>query len=156
MTDIASAPDSQARDIVVEEVFPHAPETIWKALTTGDLIGRWLMAPSGFEPVKGNRFTFQTRPGGAWDGIIQCQVLEVIPNRRFVYSWKGGHEENLGYGAPLDTVVTWTLSPTANGTRVRLVHAGFVMPKNRSALETMGNGWKKVFTSLGAIADEQA
>jgi hypothetical protein len=29
------------RDIVVEEVFPHASETIWKTLTTGELIGRW-------------------------------------------------------------------------------------------------------------------
>jgi uncharacterized protein YndB with AHSA1/START domain len=156
MTDIATDIAAQTRDIVVEEVFPHAPETVWKALTTGDLIGRWLMAPTGFAPVQGNRFTFQTKAAGAWDGVIQCEVLEVIANRRFVYSWKGGHEDNVGYGAPLDTVVTWTLSPTANGTRVRLVHSGFVVPKNRSALETMGNGWKKVIASLGAIADEQA
>ena len=56
------------QDIVVEEVFPHAPETIWKTLTTGELIGRWLlMKPTGFEPVKGARFTFQTKPAGAWD-----------------------------------------------------------------------------------------
>jgi uncharacterized protein YndB with AHSA1/START domain len=41
------------QDIVVEEVLPHAPETIWKTLTTGELIGRWLMKPTGFEPVKG-------------------------------------------------------------------------------------------------------
>jgi uncharacterized protein YndB with AHSA1/START domain len=150
MNDIASA----TRDIVVEEIFAHAPEKIWKTLTTGALIGRWLMAPSGFEPVKGKRFTFQTKAGGAWDGTIHCQVLEVIPNERFVYSWKGGHEENVGYGAPLDTTVTWTLSRTANGTRLRLVHAGFVVPRNESAVETMGNGWKKVVASIGGIADE--
>ena len=151
MNDVASA----ARDIVVEEVFPHAPETIWKTLTTGALIGRWLMAPTGFEPVKGKRFTFQTRPGGAWDGVIHCQVLEVIPNERFVYSWKGGHEENTGYGAPLDTVVTWTLTKTANGTRLRLVHAGFVLPGNQSALDTMGKGWKTVVPRIAGIAGEQ-
>jgi uncharacterized protein YndB with AHSA1/START domain len=146
---------SDTRDIVVEEFFPHAPETIWKTLTTGALIGRWLMAPTGFEPAKGKRFTFQTKPAGAWDGVIHCQVLEVIPNERFVYSWKGGHEGNAGYGSLLDTVVTWTLSRTANGTRVRLVHAGFVVPRNESALENMGNGWKKVVSSIGGIADEQ-
>jgi uncharacterized protein YndB with AHSA1/START domain len=151
MNDAASA----TRDIVVEEVFPHAPETLWKTLTTGELIGRWLMAPTGFEPVKGKRFKFQTKPAGAWDGVIHCQVLEVIPNERFVYSWKGGHEGNAGYGSLLDTVVTWTLSGTANGTRVRLVHAGFVVPRNESALETMGNGWRKVVPSIGGIADEQ-
>ena len=146
---------SAIRDIVVEETFPHAPEKLWKTLTTGALIGRWLMAPTGFEPVKGKRFTFQTKPGGAWDGTIHCQVLEVIPNERIAYSWKGGHEDNVGYGAPLDSVVTWTLSRTANGTRVRLVHAGFVVPTNESAFQSMGNGWKKVVPSLGAIADEQ-
>jgi uncharacterized protein YndB with AHSA1/START domain len=153
MTDIAS--DTDTRDIVVEEVFPHTPETLWKTLTTGELIGRWLMAPTGFEPVKNKRFTFQTKAAGAWDGTIHCQVLEVIPNELFAYSWKGGHEENVGYGAPLDTVVTWTLSKAANGTRLRLVHAGFVVPRNESALDTMGNGWKKVVPSLGGIAGEQ-
>ena len=151
MNDIASA----TRDIVVEETFPHGPETLWKTLTTGALIGRGLMAPTGFEPMKGKRFTFQTKAAGAWDGVIHCQVLEMIPNQRFVYSWKGGHEGNVGYGALLDTVVTWTLARTANGTRVRLVHAGFVVPTNESAFQSMGNGWKKVVPSLRAIADEQ-
>jgi uncharacterized protein YndB with AHSA1/START domain len=143
------------QDIVVEEVFPQAPETIWKTLTTGELIGRWLMAPTGFEPVKGKSFTFQTRPGGAWDGVIHCQVLDVLPNERLVYAWKGGHEENIGYGAPLETVVTWSLSKAGTGTRLRLVHSGFVMPKNASAFETMSEGWKKVVKSIGAITSEQ-
>ncbi len=146
---------SDIRDIVVEEVFPHAPETIWKTLTSGELIGRWLMAPTGFEPVKGTRFTFQTKAGGAWDGVIHCQVLEAIRNERLVYSWKGGHEDNVGYGSPLDTVVTLTLSRTANGTRLRLVHAGFVMPRNKSAFEVMGKGWKTIVPRIGRIADEQ-
>ena len=146
---------SETQDIVVDEVFAHAPETIWKTLTTGELIGRWLMAPTGFEPVKGKHFTFQTKPAGAWDGIIHCQVLEVIPNERLVYAWKGGHEENVGYGSRLDTVVTWILSRTENGTRLRLVHSGFVMPKNASALKTMGEGWKKVVPRIGDIAGEQ-
>ena len=41
---------SDTQDIVVDEVFPHAPETIWKTLTTGELIGRWLMTPKGSRP----------------------------------------------------------------------------------------------------------
>jgi uncharacterized protein YndB with AHSA1/START domain len=81
---------SETHEIVVDEVLPHAPETIWKALTTGKLIGRWLMmTPTGFEAVKGKRFTFQTTPGGAWDGVIHCQVLEATPNERLVYSFPG-------------------------------------------------------------------
>ena len=100
MNDTASK--SLTQDIVVEEVLPHAPEMIWKALTSGELIKRWLKMPSeGFEPVKGKRFTFRTTPAGAWDGVIDCHVLEALPNQRLVYSWKGGHAGNVGYGAPL-------------------------------------------------------
>jgi uncharacterized protein YndB with AHSA1/START domain len=149
------AAHADTHDIVVDEVMPHAPETIWKTLTTGELIGRWLMQPKGFEPVRGNRFTYQTTPGGAWDGVIHCEVLEVIPNERFSYSWKGGHAANTGYGALLNTIVTWTLARVANGTRVRLVHSGFVTPRNDSAFEKMSEGWKKVVPRLGAITDEQ-
>lgn len=146
---------SDTQDIVVDEVFPHTPETIWKALTRGDLIARWMMKPTGFEPVVGNRFTFQTTPAGAWDGTIHCQVLKVIPNQSLVYAWRGGHEGNTGYGSPLETVVTFTLSPVENGTRLRLVHSGFVLPKNDTAFKSMSEGWKKVVRTLDAVAAEQ-
>jgi len=143
------------RDIVVDEVLPHAAETIWKALTSAQLIGRWLMPPTGFEAVEGNAFTFQTTPGGAWDGVIHCRVLEVVPNRRLVYAWKGGDARNAGYGAPLDTVVTWSLTAAEAGTRIRLVHAGFVLPRNESAYTGMSGGWKKVVRQLDEISGEE-
>ncbi|HEU0084366.1 MAG TPA: SRPBCC domain-containing protein [Bradyrhizobium sp.] len=142
--------------IVVDEIFRHAPETIWKTLTDGALMARWLgMTPTGFEAVKGKRFTYQTTPGGAWDGVIHCEVLEATANERLVYRWKSGHAENVGYGAPLDTVVTFTLSSVEKGTRLRLVHSGFVLPRNEMAFKNMGDGWKKVVPTIGAIAGEQ-
>ncbi|AHK43104.1 activator of Hsp90 ATPase 1 family protein [Ensifer adhaerens OV14] len=140
---------------MVDEVFPHAPETIWKTLTSGALISRWMMVATGFEPVEGNRFTFQTTPAGEWDGVIHCRVLEVKPNERFVYAWKGGHEANAGYGSRLDTVVTWTLSRVHNGTRLRLVHSGFVTPRNDTAFKNMSEGWKKVLTRIGTVTEGQ-
>jgi uncharacterized protein YndB with AHSA1/START domain len=149
-----TALQAATQEIVVDEIFPHAPETIWRTLTTGDLIARWLMAPTGFAPVKGTRFTFQTTPAGAWDGVIHCQVLEAIPNQRLAYAWQGGHESNAGYGSQLDTVVTWILSKVEQGTRLRLIHSGFVTPKNASALKSMGDGWKKVVPNIGQIAGE--
>jgi len=143
------------QEIVVEEVFPHAPEAIWKTLTDGRLMGKWLMEPIGFEPVKGNRFTMKTTPAGAWDGVIHCQVLEVVPNERFVYAWKGGHESNTGYGAPLDTIVTFTLARVEAGTRLKLVHSGFVLPRNETAHRGMSEGWKKVVGNLNALTGEK-
>ena len=154
MNDAALKPDTQ--EIVVDEIFPHAPETIWKTLTSGELIGRWMMAPTGFEAVAGNRFTFATKAAGAWDGVIHCQVLEAVPNERFVFAWKGGHESNVEYGSKLDTVVTMTLSKVENGTRLRLVHSGFVLPKNDTAYRNMSEGWKKVVRNLDRVVAEEA
>ena len=87
--------------------------------------------------------------------MIHCQVLEVVPNERFVYAWKGGHETNVGYGSRLETVVTWTLTKVTTGTRVRLVHSGFVMPKNDAAYKNMREGWNKIVRKLDSVAAEQ-
>jgi uncharacterized protein YndB with AHSA1/START domain len=154
MNDDALKSDTQ--DIVVEEVFPHAPETIWKTLTTGELIDRWLMKSAGFEPVKGARFTLQTTPAGAWDGVIHCEVLQVVRNERLSYSWRGGHDGNAEYGSRLDTVVTWTLAKVDGGTRLRVVHSGFVLPKNATTFRNLTEGWKKVVREIGLMSGGRA
>ena len=159
MTDPAKNPGQGAnraatRDIVVEDLLPHPPEKVWKALTTAELIGRWLM-PNDFEPVVGRRFTFKTRPIGDWDGVVQCEVLEIVPHRRLAYSWKGGSDSNnsdSNYGSKLDSVVTWTLQPEGRGTRLRLVHTGFRSPQNDSAYDAMSPGWGRIMGRISEIA----
>jgi uncharacterized protein YndB with AHSA1/START domain len=154
MSDAAIMADS--REIVVDEVFPHTLDVVWKTLTAPGMMGRWLkMEPTGFSPTVGTRFTYQTTPAGEWDGVIRCQVLEVIPNERLAYAWTGGHEGNVGYGSRLDTVVTFILSAVDNGTRLRLVHSGFVLPKNDTAFKNMSHGWTTVIENIDAIAAEQ-
>jgi len=154
MTDAAVTFETQ--EIVVEDVFPHAPETIWKVMTTGELIGRWLgMTPTGFEPVKGTRFTFQTTAAGLWDGVIHCEVLEARRNERLSFSWVGGDDGNNGrYGSRLDTIVTMTLTRVDGGTKLHLVHSGFVTPRNELAFRNMSGGWKKVVPRIGAMSGE--
>ena len=142
------------RDIVVEDVVPQPPEKVWKALTTAQLIGQWLM-PNDFEPVVGKRFTFKTKPIGDWDGVVQCEVLEIVPHRRLVYSWKGGSDSNnsdSNYGSKLDSVVTWTLQPEGRGTRLRLVHTGFRSPQNDFAYDSMSPGWGRIMGRISEIA----
>jgi uncharacterized protein YndB with AHSA1/START domain len=147
----SSAEATITRDIVVEGVLPHAPETVWKLLTTADLVGRWLM-PNDFAPEVGRRFNFQTKPIGDWDGVVHCEVLEIVPNRRLVYSWKGGSPANSKYGSTLDSLVTWTLTPVAGGTRLRLVHAGFRSPDNDFAFDAMSSGWGRIVGRMEEIA----
>jgi uncharacterized protein YndB with AHSA1/START domain len=144
------------QDIIVDQVFPHTLDVVWKTLTTPQMMGRWLhMEPVGFKPVVGTRFTYQTTPAGGWDGVIHCEVLEATPLERLAYAWKGGHQSNVGYGAPLDTVVTFTLSAAETGTRVRLVHSGFVLPRNETAFKGMSQGWAKVLETVGQLAAGQ-
>lgn len=147
-----TATAARTRDIVVEEVLPHAPEIVWKTLTTPELIGRWLMEPTGFAATQGARFTFQTTPGGAWDGVIHCEVLEARAPERLVYSWASGHEANEAYGAKLDTVVTWTLERQGDGTRVRMVQSGFELPRNEAGYANLSRGWPTVMKGIDQVA----
>ena len=152
-----AALQAETHAIMIDEVFPHAPEIVWKTLTSGELMARWLgMTPTDFAPVVGQRFTYATTPAGEWDGTIRCKVLEVTPNRRFAYSWKGGHEANAGYGSRLDTIVAFTLDPAEDGTRLRVVHSGFVLPHNETAYDKMTAGWTKVLERLGEAVREKA
>lgn len=144
--------ETDVQRIVLDEVFPHTPEVLWRALTTGDLIGRWLMPPLGFEAVEGREFTFQTKPAGPWDGVIQCRILEVVPYKQFAFVWRGGHEDNLGYGSRLNTVVTFTLEAAPGGTRLRLVHTGFELPRNAFAFKNMSEGWPSRVALLATVA----
>jgi uncharacterized protein YndB with AHSA1/START domain len=142
------------RTILVEDEFPHPPALLWRAMTDGSLIGKWLMAPTGFAAVVGTDFTFQTKPAGAWDGMIRCRVLQVEPCQTLAYTWTSGDAGNTGYGAALDTVVTMTLSPTPTGTRLRVEHAGFELPRNEVAHQNMSGGWVTVVGRLGAVLPE--
>jgi uncharacterized protein YndB with AHSA1/START domain len=82
-------------------------------------------------------------------------VLEVSRNERLSYSWQGGHDGNAQYGSRLDTVVTWTLARVDGGTRLRLVHSGFVLLKNDAAFNNMREGWKKVVDRIGVLSGKQ-
>lgn len=138
---------NETRDIVVEDVVPHRPELVWQALTDGKLMEQWLM-PNDFQPVLGRKFTFRTKPIGGWDGIVHCEVTVLEANRKLAYTWVGGSDSNPAFGSKLDSTVTWTLTPEAGGTRVRMVHAGFRSPDNDFAYSQMSPGWGRVLQSI--------
>ncbi len=122
--------------------FPHAPEKVWDYLTRPELLSQWLME-TDIQPVVGNRFMFHTRPivKFGFDGRIFCEVLEVEPLKRLVYSWKGGNGKGK---TTLDSVVTWTLLPKDGGTELTLVHSGFKGIMNFMSYLVMNKGWLKI------------
>src|ERR1700679_939733 len=103
-----------SRTLIIEREMPHPTEKVWRALTQGPLIEEWLMK-NDFQPVVGHEFKFRSTPVPNWNGIIDSEVLVVEPNSRLCYSW-----ESMG----LKSMVTWTLTPTSQGTHVRMEQTG--------------------------------
>jgi uncharacterized protein YndB with AHSA1/START domain len=138
---------SEARDaakrtesIVVENDLPDPPERVWRALTEPALLEAWLM-PNNIRAEVGAKFQFRTAPAPGWNGVVECEVLEVVPQRLLVYSWRGGSKPAEGYGHEVETVLTWKLTPLDNGgTRLFMEHAGF--DPDSFAFKVMGQGWR--------------
>jgi uncharacterized protein YndB with AHSA1/START domain len=127
--------DAETRSLVVERELAFPPEKIWRALTQPHLIEEWLMK-NDFKPVVDHRFELRFD----W-GTIDCQVLEVEPNGTLSYTW-GDHE--------LKTVVTWTLTPTSNGTRLRMEQSGFRTGQPRYYHGAKA-GWPRFLSALEQV-----
>lgn len=132
-----SEPSSQTRSVVVERELPFPPEKIWRALTQPHLLEEWLME-NDFRPVVGHRFNLRRSPQPDVNIVIDCQVQEIEPNKTLAYTWTA-------YG--LESVVTWTLTPTRTGTHLRMEQSGF----RRDQPQAYGGaraGWQQFFARL--------
>ncbi len=126
---------TETLSVVVEREIPYPPDRIWRALTQPQLIEEWLMK-NDFEPVVGHGFNLRAD----W-GTVDCRVLAVEPNRMLSYTWNA-------YG--LESVVTWTLTPTSTGTRLRMEQAGF-RPDQPQYYEGAKGGWQRFVAALAQV-----
>ena len=126
---------TETLSVTVEREIPHPPEKIWRALTQPHLIEEWLMK-NDFRPVVGHRFDLRAD----W-GSVGCQVLAVEPNKTLAYTWGA-------FG--LETVVTWTLTPTSTGTRLRMEQSGF-RPDQPQAYHGAQHGWQRFLANLDQV-----
>jgi uncharacterized protein YndB with AHSA1/START domain len=123
------------RSVVIEREFPYPPAKIWRALTQPHLIAEWLMK-NDFEPQVGRTF----RLTADW-GAVECRVEQIEPERTLSYTWT-----TMGF----ETTVTWTLTATADGTNLRMEHAGFAADREQ-AYRGAQNGWPRFFGSLESV-----
>ena len=140
-----------SRSLVLERQLPHPPEKVWRALTENSLLDQWLMQ-NDFLPVVGHRFQFRAEPMPHWNGVTDCEVLEVAPEERLAYTWNASGEEARG---GLKTVVTWTLTPISGGTHLRMEQAGF-RPADQRNLEGAGYGWQRFLEGLERVVADIA
>ncbi len=122
--------------IRTDTFLPHPPQKVWRALTDPELLRVWLM-PNDFQACVGHRFTFRTQPLPAhgFDGVVHCEVLELVPPVRLRISWAGGG---------INTTGTWQLFRQGTGTRLLLSHERFDEhdPDQRATLRTLEGGWR--------------
>jgi uncharacterized protein YndB with AHSA1/START domain len=140
MTNTAETTET-TRTLVVERVFPHPPEKLWRALTESQLLAQWMMN-NDFKPEVGHKFQFRADPMPNWNGIVDCDVLVVEPFARLSYNW--------GVGGSLHWVVQWTLTPAEGGTHVRMEQSGFG-PDQQAAYQGAKYGWQKFLGGLEKV-----
>jgi uncharacterized protein YndB with AHSA1/START domain len=133
-------PSTETRSVVVEREFPFPPEKIWRALTQPHLIEEWLMQ-NDFVPAVGHRFNLRRSPRPDMNIVVDCRVVAIEPNRTLSYTWEA-------YG--LESVVTWTLTPTSTGTHLRMEQSGF-LPDQRQAYGGARAGWEQFLGNLGQV-----
>lgn len=132
MTPTDKTARSQTESLSFEFDLHHSPEKVWRALTDPVLLAEWLLPVVGLELEPGAVFTFNAQPQPGWDGIVNCRFLETEAHKKLSYTWVVGD---------IDTVVTFTLTPTASGTRLSLVQSGF-KPDQKQNLGGARYGWK--------------
>ena len=143
-------PTPNTHSLVIERVFPHPPEKLWRALTESPLLAKWMMS-NDFEPVIGRQFQFRADPMQNWNGIVDCEVLIVEPYRQLAYNWGVGPIQAGG----LQWVVTLTLTPSGEGTQLRMEQSGFT-PEQQGAYQGANYGWQKFLGNLERVIAEIA
>lgn len=144
MTEVQAAASSQSelRTVTVERDIPHPPAKLWRALTQPHLIEEWLMK-NDFRAEVGHRFNLR----GEWGGVLDCEVLDIDEPTSLSYSWNYRHEDP---AFDLTSVVTFTLTPTATGTHLRMDQSGF-RPNQKQAYGGAFAGWKGFLDKLETL-----
>ncbi len=89
-----------------------------------------------FKPAVDHRFKLRGDRGA-----VECHVLAVEPNKTLSYTW-GAHG--------LESVVTWTLTATSTGTRLRMEQVGF-RPDQQQAYQGAKYGWQQFLATLEQV-----
>jgi uncharacterized protein YndB with AHSA1/START domain len=135
---------ARAESISFEFDLDHPPEKVWRALTDPVLLAQWLLPVIDHKLEPGAAFTFMAPPQPGWDGIVNCRLLEIEAHSRLSYAWVVGDPQSEFF---IDTVVTFTLTPTASGTRLSLEQSGF-KPDQKREFGGARYGWRMMGEKL--------
>src|SRR5215831_4184941 len=128
----------RTEEVRLEIRIDAAPETVFALLTDAARMTNWLAEMVQAEARPGGQF----RISGPHGRTIEGTYLEVVPNRKVVFTWGG--VEGL---RPGQSTVEFLLERDGEGTLLRLRHHG--LPS--SAVESHYRGW--VYSGLVKLKD---
>ena len=134
-------------DVSLVFQFTSSIEQVWNALTDSDTLAKWVM-DNDFKPVVGHKFQFRTEPSEWWNGIVDCEVLEVDEPHKLSYTWASAGES---------TTVTWTLKKDSDGTiHLHLDQTGFSeeTKARQGAIEGAKYAWMNMGDKLEKVLAE--
>jgi uncharacterized protein YndB with AHSA1/START domain/DNA-binding transcriptional ArsR family regulator len=130
------------QDVSLDFQFTSSIEKVWSALTDSTTLAKWIM-DNDFKPVVGHKFQFRTEPTQWWNGIVDCEVLELEEPHKLSYTWVSGSES---------TTVTWTLKKADGTTHLHLEQTGF--KGETQAINGAIYGWGKMCDQLEKVLAE--
>ena len=128
---------------VVERVVRAPAGAIFSYFADPDRWTRWQGVDAEIDLRPGGQF----RVNVTGDGYASGWFVEVVPNRRVVFTW--GWEAADSPVPPGSSTVEIDLLPEAEGTRVRLTHSGLPAP----ARELHQQGWESYSRRLAAVSE---
>lgn len=134
--------------VVAEIDIAAPPERVFKAISDPGEIRRRSPELDVYE--------MDLRVGGAWRlemhpsqpykgfSVIRHdgEILELDPPRLLVYTWFGNFHKD----PKLRSIVRWELTPTANGTHVKVTHSG--LTQDPESAKDYAGGWPGVLDEL--------
>lgn len=126
---------------------------VFKALTDSKELTQWWPDIGTFEPEVGGEFHFtflaeRHKEMGDRDHRLDGEVLEIVPNKKLVYTFIPDEEYRPDGMRPKPTVVTWSLEEAGkNRTRVTLIHSGFTKEMDKHFKDVTA-GWFYFTTRL--------
>ncbi len=129
---------------VIEQTYDAPVGKVWKALTDKSQMKQWYFDVSDFKPQVGFEFSFE---GGTPEKSYThlCKVLEVIPEKKLVYTWSY-------QGYPGLSTLTFELFSENEKTRLKLTHSGLeTFPAETNpdfAKKNFEMGWTEITSKM--------
>jgi uncharacterized protein YndB with AHSA1/START domain len=157
---MAQAVVTSDQDTIVSEIHVNAPaQKVFQALIDPKQLMSWWNS----EECQTELFEMDPRPGGKWrfvtkktklniNGMSQffCdgEVLEFDPPRVLAYTWIANWHDDKARR----TIVRWELTPSKDGTHVKVTHSG--LAHEAVARKDYSNGWPGVLAAVKQFVEK--